>query len=157
MRAQTEAAVRAADVALFMIDAREGLTPIDEEIGRWLRAETTPVVVVANKAEGMSESPLPWSSSTLPISAFVTPRATPIRRPFTSRPKMVPAQCVPCPGGEHRPTPEGQHPGGGAQQDRIVGGSISCRSVSYASPNSSPSTSRRSTSSCRLSSSPHPP
>jgi GTP-binding protein len=52
MRAQTEAAVRDADAALFLVDAREGITPIDEEIGRWLRAETTPVVVVANKAEG---------------------------------------------------------------------------------------------------------
>jgi len=51
MRKQTEAAVREADVALFLIDAREGLTPLDEEIGRWLRVETTPVVVVANKAE----------------------------------------------------------------------------------------------------------
>jgi GTP-binding protein len=52
MRKQTEAAVREADAALFLIDAREGLTPLDEEIGRWLRVETTPVVVVANKAEG---------------------------------------------------------------------------------------------------------
>ena len=51
MRAQTEAAVRAADVALFMIDAREGLMPLDEEIARWLRVESTPVIVVANKAE----------------------------------------------------------------------------------------------------------
>ena len=39
MRVQTEAAVREADVALFLIDAREGLTSLDEEIGRWLRAE----------------------------------------------------------------------------------------------------------------------
>ncbi|MEO5773078.1 MAG: ribosome biogenesis GTPase Der [Sphingomicrobium sp.] len=54
MRKQTEAAVRDADVALFLIDAREGLTPLDEEIGRWLRAEDTPVVVAANKAEGRS-------------------------------------------------------------------------------------------------------
>jgi GTP-binding protein len=54
MRQQTEAAVRDADVALFMIDAREGLTPLDEEIGRWLRAESTPVIVVANKAEARS-------------------------------------------------------------------------------------------------------
>jgi GTP-binding protein len=54
MRQQTEAAVREADAALFMIDAREGLTPLDEEIARWLRVETTPVVVVANKAEGRS-------------------------------------------------------------------------------------------------------
>lgn len=52
MRRQTEAAVREADAALFLIDAREGVTPLDEEIGRWLRVETTPVIVVANKAEG---------------------------------------------------------------------------------------------------------
>jgi GTP-binding protein len=52
MRQQTEAAVREADAALFMVDAREGLTPLDEEIGRWLRVESTPVIVVANKAEG---------------------------------------------------------------------------------------------------------
>jgi len=51
MRKQTEAAVREADAALFLIDAREGATPLDEEIGRWLRVETTPVIVVANKAE----------------------------------------------------------------------------------------------------------
>ncbi|MEO6433546.1 MAG: ribosome biogenesis GTPase Der [Sphingomicrobium sp.] len=52
MRRQTEAAVREADVALFLIDSREGVTPLDEEIGRWLRAEKTPVVVACNKAEG---------------------------------------------------------------------------------------------------------
>jgi GTPase len=51
MRAQTEAAVRGADVALFMIDARAGLTPLDEHIGRWLRAGDTPVVLMGNKAE----------------------------------------------------------------------------------------------------------
>jgi GTP-binding protein len=54
MRQQTEAAVRDADAALFLIDAREGLTPLDEEIGRWLRAESTPVIVVGNKAEGQA-------------------------------------------------------------------------------------------------------
>ncbi|MBA3666913.1 MAG: ribosome biogenesis GTPase Der [Sphingomonas sp.] len=52
MRAQTEAAVREADVALFLIDGREGLTPLDEEIARWLRSENTPVLVAANKSEG---------------------------------------------------------------------------------------------------------
>lgn len=54
MRAQTEAAVEAADVALFVIDARAGVVPLDEEIGRWLRGSTTPVVLLANKAEGRS-------------------------------------------------------------------------------------------------------
>ena len=52
MRKQTEAAVRSADIALFLIDSREGVTPLDQEIGRWLRAESTPIVLVANKSEG---------------------------------------------------------------------------------------------------------
>jgi GTP-binding protein len=51
MRAQTEAAVREADAALFLVDAREGVTPLDAEIARWLRVESTPVILVANKAE----------------------------------------------------------------------------------------------------------
>ncbi|HEV2816681.1 MAG TPA: ribosome biogenesis GTPase Der [Allosphingosinicella sp.] len=54
MRAQTVAAVREADAALFLIDARAGVTPLDEEIGRWLRSEATPVILAANKAEGRS-------------------------------------------------------------------------------------------------------
>ena len=52
MRAQTEAAVQDADVALFVIDARAGVTPLDEEIGRWLRSADSPVVLMGNKAEG---------------------------------------------------------------------------------------------------------
>jgi GTP-binding protein len=52
MRMQTEAAVKLADVALFMIDSRAGIVPLDEEIARWLRGSTTPIVLVANKAEG---------------------------------------------------------------------------------------------------------
>jgi GTPase len=52
MRAQTVAAVRQADAALFLIDARAGTTPVDEEIARWLRSETTPIILAANKAEG---------------------------------------------------------------------------------------------------------
>ena len=54
MRAQTQAAVDAADVALFVIDAREGILPLDAEIARWLRGSATPVVLLANKAEGRS-------------------------------------------------------------------------------------------------------
>ena len=52
MRMQTQAAVEMADVALFMIDARAGITPLDEEIARWLRSADGTVVLVANKAEG---------------------------------------------------------------------------------------------------------
>ncbi|MBS0482359.1 MAG: ribosome biogenesis GTPase Der [Proteobacteria bacterium] len=52
MRKQTEAALEGADVALFVIDARAGLTPLDEEIARYLRETTVPIILVANKAEG---------------------------------------------------------------------------------------------------------
>lgn len=52
MRAQTEAALQGADVALFVIDARAGITPLDEEIARWLREQSVPIVLLANKAEG---------------------------------------------------------------------------------------------------------
>ena len=52
MRLQTEAALKQADVALFLFDSRAGIVPLDEEIARWLRSSTTPVVLAANKAEG---------------------------------------------------------------------------------------------------------
>jgi GTP-binding protein len=52
MRLQTDAALEEADVALFMIDAREGLTPTDRHFAEWLRRSRTPVVLVANKSEG---------------------------------------------------------------------------------------------------------
>ncbi len=52
MRVQTEKAVREADAALFMIDGRAGVTPLDEEIARWLRSEDTPIILIVNKAEG---------------------------------------------------------------------------------------------------------
>ncbi len=52
MRAQTQVSLEGADAALFVFDARAGLTPLDEEIARWLRGQGVPVVLVANKAEG---------------------------------------------------------------------------------------------------------
>jgi GTP-binding protein len=54
MRKQTEASLETADVALFVVDARAGLTPLDEEIGQWLRSSPVPVLLLANKAEGRS-------------------------------------------------------------------------------------------------------
>ncbi|RKF21270.1 ribosome biogenesis GTPase Der [Altericroceibacterium spongiae] len=57
MRAQTEVSLKGADIALFVIDARAGVTPLDEEIARWLRGQNVPVVLVANKAEGRAGEP----------------------------------------------------------------------------------------------------
>lgn len=52
MRAQTEAAIAEADLVLFLIDARAGLTPVDERFAEILRKADLPVVLAANKAEG---------------------------------------------------------------------------------------------------------
>ncbi len=52
MRRQTEAALGQAEVALLLIDARAGVTPLDQAFSRWLRKSETPVVLVANKCEG---------------------------------------------------------------------------------------------------------
>jgi GTP-binding protein len=51
MRAQTEEAARSADLSLFVIDARAGVTPLDSHFAEILRAMGRPVVLVANKAE----------------------------------------------------------------------------------------------------------
>ena len=52
MRAQTERAIEEADVSLFIVDAREGVTPLDEVFAELLRRRGKPVVLAANKAEG---------------------------------------------------------------------------------------------------------
>lgn len=52
MRAQTEAAILEADICLFLIDARTGVTPTDEHFADLLRISGKPIIPVANKAEG---------------------------------------------------------------------------------------------------------
>ena len=51
MRRQTEAALREADVVLFLLDGRAGVTPLDEHFARWLRKQKIPVLLGVNKAE----------------------------------------------------------------------------------------------------------
>ncbi|NRB01631.1 MAG: ribosome biogenesis GTPase Der [Rhodobacteraceae bacterium] len=52
MRRLTERAVDMADICLFMIDARTGVTPTDEVFAEILRKRADHVVLAANKAEG---------------------------------------------------------------------------------------------------------
>jgi GTP-binding protein len=52
MRAQTEQAIDEADVVLMVIDARDGVTPLDRHFGELLRRRAVPVVLIANKSEG---------------------------------------------------------------------------------------------------------
>ncbi|GAA4496145.1 ribosome biogenesis GTPase Der [Gluconacetobacter tumulicola] len=52
MRASSESAVAQADLVVFCIDARAGITPADEHFAAWIRRQGRPVLLVANKAEG---------------------------------------------------------------------------------------------------------
>ena len=52
MRAQSERALAEADLALLLIDARAGLTPMDRHFADLMRRSKTPVILVANKCEG---------------------------------------------------------------------------------------------------------
>ncbi|MCB1378962.1 MAG: ribosome biogenesis GTPase Der [Alphaproteobacteria bacterium] len=52
MSAQAETAIADADVVLFVIDARTGVTPMDRQFAERIRKRGKPVVLVANKSEG---------------------------------------------------------------------------------------------------------
>lgn len=56
MRAGAASAVDQADLVLFVIDARSGLTAADRHFAQWLRRQGKPVLLVANKAEGRSST-----------------------------------------------------------------------------------------------------
>ncbi len=51
MRAQTELAIDEADLSLFVVDAKMGLTHVDKMLAEMLRKRGKPVVLVANKSE----------------------------------------------------------------------------------------------------------
>ena len=56
MAKQAEQAIAEADALLFMVDARNGLTPHDEQIAARLRRAGRPTFLVVNKAEGMNRA-----------------------------------------------------------------------------------------------------
>jgi GTP-binding protein len=57
MARQTRQAVAEADAVIFVVDARAGLSAQDHDIAQFLRTERKRVVLAANKAEGMQDSP----------------------------------------------------------------------------------------------------
>lgn len=52
MSKQSKQAIEEADYVLFLVDARAGLTPIDEEVAASLRKLNKPVFLVVNKVDG---------------------------------------------------------------------------------------------------------
>ena len=51
VQAQAELAIEEADVTVFMVDARSGITASDEEVAELLRHSKKPVILAANKAD----------------------------------------------------------------------------------------------------------
>jgi len=72
---QTETAISEADLALMLFDAKSGLTALDRQFATWFRRQATPVLLVANKCEGVaaeSSSSEAWAlglGPPIPISA----------------------------------------------------------------------------------------
>lgn len=60
IRKQAEVAISEADAVIFLVDAREGLTVIDEEVARQLRIADKPVLLVANKVEQFDAAKIPF-------------------------------------------------------------------------------------------------
>ncbi len=56
MLAQTKVAIEEAHICLFMVDARAGITLEDEKFGAMLRTSGKPIVLVANKTEGIKSN-----------------------------------------------------------------------------------------------------
>lgn len=75
MRQQTERALARADMAILMVDARTGITPMDRHFADWLRRQDLPTALVVNKCEsrnvidGMYEAYELGLGEPIPISA----------------------------------------------------------------------------------------
>ena len=70
IRMQAELAVEEADVIIFVVDGREGLTPTDQEVAEILRTKGKNVVVAANKLENFQGTEI-WDFYSLGLGEVV--------------------------------------------------------------------------------------
>lgn len=68
---QIQQAMESADLVLFMVDIRDGLVPLDEEIARLLRKNELDVIGVANKADTARMFPAAAEFSSLGFGEFI--------------------------------------------------------------------------------------
>lgn len=57
MKRQAEIAIETADVIIFMVDAKEGMTATDKEVATMLRKSQKPVILTVNKADKIGDPP----------------------------------------------------------------------------------------------------
>ncbi|MGL5380475.1 ribosome biogenesis GTPase Der [Clostridium sp.] len=72
MRRQANIAIETADVIVFIVDGKEGLTPADHEVSNMLRKSKKPVVLVVNKVDSLREEDNAWEFYNLGIGDPVT-------------------------------------------------------------------------------------
>lgn len=72
MRRQASIAIETADVIMFIVDGKEGLTPADHEVANMLRKSKKEVVLVVNKVDSLKEEENAWEFYNLGIGDPVT-------------------------------------------------------------------------------------
>ena len=105
-----KAAMRESDLILFMVDAQQGLTPIDQELARMLHRSSASVVLVINKIDHPKHEDLTADFARLGFDNAVPMSAAHGRRPnesagndrspavFTNQRSKLKHQTCPCPG-----------------------------------------------------------
>ncbi|WP_238882518.1 ribosome biogenesis GTPase Der [Clostridium sp. YIM B02551] len=72
MRRQAQIAIETADVIVFIVDGKEGLTGADKEVAQMLRKSKKPIVLVVNKVDSLKEEDNAWEFYNLGIGDPVT-------------------------------------------------------------------------------------
>ncbi|MEG6565467.1 ribosome biogenesis GTPase Der [Thermoanaerobacterium saccharolyticum] len=63
IKMQVEAALKTVDLILFVIDGKEGVSPVDEDIANMLRKSRKKVLLVLNKVDNFEEMPISYYDS----------------------------------------------------------------------------------------------
>src|SRR5882724_7501543 len=72
VRHAVEEAIRSSDLLLFLVDAKNGLSPLDQELARMLRKSQKPVVLVINKIDTEKHENLAIDFATMGFSNTVS-------------------------------------------------------------------------------------
>src|ERR1700687_1650897 len=72
VRQTAEQALHASDLLLFVVDAKDGLSPIDQDLARTLRRSRKPIVVVVNKIDNVKHESLAAEFDSLGFDKIVS-------------------------------------------------------------------------------------
>ncbi|PRR84128.1 ribosome biogenesis GTPase Der [Clostridium vincentii] len=76
MRRQAQIAIETADVIVFIVDGKEGITPADAEVANMLRKSKKPIVLVVNKVDSLKDENNAWEFYKLGMGDPITISAT---------------------------------------------------------------------------------